>query len=131
MHVGPTGSGALLKLINNFMCGVQAASLAQALALAERAKLDVETTAQVLMNGAPGSPLVRGLMPRMLEREYTPNFHLSLMAKDLSYSLNEGERFGVTLSTARAALDEFERALAQGREHDDFSSVVEAVRNSM
>jgi len=131
VHVGPVGSGALLKLINNFMCGVQAASLAQALTLAERAKLDVETTAQVLMNGAPGSPLVKGLTPRMLEREYTPNFHLSLMAKDLSYSLKEGDRCGVTLSTARAALGEFERAIAQGREDDDFSAVVEAVRAGM
>ena len=131
VHVGPVGSGALLKLINNFLCGVQAASLAQALTLAERAKLDVERTAQVLMNGAPGSPLVKGLTPRMLERDYTPNFHLSLMAKDLSYSLKEGERCGVTLSTASAALEEFERALEQGREHDDFSAVIEAVRAGM
>ena len=30
IHLGPTGSGALMKLINNFMCGVQAASLAEA-----------------------------------------------------------------------------------------------------
>jgi len=34
-HLGPTGSGALLKLINNFLCGVQAASLAEALAVIE------------------------------------------------------------------------------------------------
>lgn len=129
--VGPVGSGALLKLINNFMCGVQAASLAQALTLAERARLDVGIVAQVLTNGAPGSPLVKGMTSRMLQRDYTPNFHLSLMAKDLSYSLKEGERCGVTLSTARAALEEFERAMAQGHDHDDLSSVVEAVRAGM
>ena len=33
VHLGPTGSGALMKLINNFMCGVQAASFAEAVAL--------------------------------------------------------------------------------------------------
>ena len=33
LHLGPTGSGALVKLINNFVCGVQAASFAEALAL--------------------------------------------------------------------------------------------------
>jgi 3-hydroxyisobutyrate dehydrogenase len=33
VHVGAAGSGALLKLVNNFLCGVQAASLAEALAL--------------------------------------------------------------------------------------------------
>ena len=32
IHLGPVGSGALVKLINNFLCGVQAASLAEAIA---------------------------------------------------------------------------------------------------
>src|ERR1039458_2852060 len=36
VHLGPTGSGALLKLINNFICGVQVASLAEAMALVAR-----------------------------------------------------------------------------------------------
>ena len=31
VHLGPTGSGALVKLINNFVCGVQAAALAEAM----------------------------------------------------------------------------------------------------
>jgi 3-hydroxyisobutyrate dehydrogenase len=36
VHVGPSGSGALLKLINNFLCGVQAASLGEALVMIEK-----------------------------------------------------------------------------------------------
>ena len=42
VHLGPTGSGARLKLINNFVCGVQAASLAEALGLIENSGLNVE-----------------------------------------------------------------------------------------
>jgi 3-hydroxyisobutyrate dehydrogenase len=30
IHLGPTGSGSLMKLVNNFLCGVQAASMAEA-----------------------------------------------------------------------------------------------------
>ena len=74
VHLGPTGAGALLKLINNFLCGVQAAALAEALALIEKAGLDRETATHVLANGAPGSPLVRGILPRMLAADYTPAF---------------------------------------------------------
>ena len=37
LHLGPTGSGALIKLINNFVCGVEAASFAEAMALVMRA----------------------------------------------------------------------------------------------
>jgi 3-hydroxyisobutyrate dehydrogenase len=130
VHVGPTGSGSLLKLVNNFLCGVQAASLAQALALIERAGLDRDTAAQVLTNGAPGSPLVRGVLPRMTAGDYTPHFHLSLMAKDLSYAMKEGERVGILLSTAQAALGAFERGTATGRGQQDFSAVVETLRDT-
>lgn len=130
VHIGPTGSGSLLKLVNNFLCGVQAASLAQAVALIERAGLDRGMAAQVLTNGAPGSPLVRGVLPRMIAGDYTPHFHLSLMAKDLSYAIKEAERVGITLSTAQAALGAFERGTAAGRGQQDFSAVVETLRGT-
>ena len=128
VRVGPTGSGALLKLINNFLCGVQAASLAEALTLIENAGLDRATATQILANGAPGSPLLKTLLPRMMGPDYTPHFHLSLMRKDLEYSLKEGERRGVRLATARTALEAFERAVASGRGMQDVSAVIEPLR---
>ena len=93
LHLGPSGSGALLKLINNFLCGVQAASLAEAMALIERGGLDRDKALGILTNGAPGSPLLKTLSARMTAREYTPpNFILRLMAKDLAYAAAEGKR---------------------------------------
>lgn len=128
IHVGPTGSGALLKLINNFVCGVQAASLAEAVAVIERAGLNRDTATQLLANGAPGSPLVKTLLPRMMTRDYTPNFHLALMRKDLAYAISEAERHGVTLSTAQTAASAFERATLAGFGFDDFAAVIETLR---
>ena len=61
VHLGPTGSGALLKLINNFVCGVQVASLAEALAMIERSGLDRAKALEILTDGAPGSPLVKAV----------------------------------------------------------------------
>ncbi len=130
VHVGPTGSGALLKLINNFMCGVQAASVAEALVLIERAELDRDVATGVLMNGAPGSPLVKTLFGRMMARDYTPNFYLSLMEKDLAYSIKEAELQNVSLVTARAARGTFERADAAGRGQQDMAAIVEVIREA-
>jgi 3-hydroxyisobutyrate dehydrogenase len=128
IHLGPVGSGALLKLINNFLCGVQLASLAEALALIERTDLDRAKSLEVLTNGAPGSPLVKLLSGRMVARDYAPNFLLRLMAKDLGYALAEGGQHGLSLSTVAAALGIFEKAIADGHGEDDFSSVVEQFR---
>jgi 3-hydroxyisobutyrate dehydrogenase len=129
VHVGPIGSGATLKLINNFMCGVQAASLAEALVWVERSELNPETAVQVLSNGAPGSPLVKGVAARMMARDYTPNFHLSLMRKDLAYAREEASRSGVTLSSAQTALETFTRAMEAGEGLADFSAVIEPLRS--
>ena len=129
VHVGPTGSGALLKLVNNFMCGAQAAVLAEAVTMIERSGLDRATAVDVLMNGAPGSPLVKAVTPRMTGHEYSPpHFSLRLMAKDLTYAREEAARFGVTLESATCALSLFERAIAEGHGPLDFAAVIEAKR---
>lgn len=128
LHLGPTGSGAMVKLINNFVCGVQAASLAEAVALIERSGMNLEKALGVLTHGAPGSPLLKVLAARMAARDYTPNFFMKLMAKDLGYALGEGESHGMTLQTATAALALFRRAAAAGLADQDFSAVVEPLR---
>jgi 3-hydroxyisobutyrate dehydrogenase len=130
VHVGDTGRGSLLKLINNFLCGVQAASLAEALALIERSGLDRAKALDILTNGAPGSPLVKTLSGRMTARDYTPNFGLKLMAKDLTYALGEGRRHGLSLSTVASALLLYEQAIAGGRGEEDFSVIVEPLREA-
>ena len=66
----------------------------------------------------------------MIGRDYTPNFHLALMRKDLEYSLKDAERLGVRLSTARAALEAFDRAIASGLGQQDFSAVIEPLRDT-
>ena len=91
VHVGGVGSGARLKLINNFLSGSQVAGLAEALSLIERSGLDVEKSLGVLTEGAPGSPLVKLLSGRMVSKQYEPNFLLRLMAKDLRYAVAEAE----------------------------------------
>jgi 3-hydroxyisobutyrate dehydrogenase len=128
VHLGASGSGARMKLVNNFMCGVQAAALAEALAMIEKSGLDVDQALTILIEGAPGSPLVKSLAPRMQQRQYDLHFALTLMRKDLTYAIAEAARVGVTLGTAAAASDEYARAVAQGLGDVDFSAVVEPLR---
>ena len=128
VHVGPIGSGARLKLINNFLCGVQAASLAEAMGLIERSGLDREQALRVLAEGAPGSPLLKTLSGRMTSHEYEPQFAAKLMAKDLRYAVAEGKQHAQLLATGAAALGVFEGAIGAGYGEKDMSSVVEQFR---
>lgn len=123
IHLGPTGSGTLMKLVNNFICGVQAASLAEGLKLIDAGGLDRSKAISILTNGAPGSGIVKRVAERVTANEFTPNFMLRWMAKDLSYALNEASTRNISLQTAAAASLIFQRVVAEGHGDEDFSAV--------
>jgi 3-hydroxyisobutyrate dehydrogenase len=130
IHLGPHGSGALMKLINNFVCGVQAASFAEAAAMIEAAGLERQKAFSVLTEGAPGSGIVKRVAGRVLANDFDPNFALQLMAKDLAYALQEGNALGMRLQTAAAALEIFRKAIAVGYGNEDFSAVTRAYKRN-
>lgn len=130
VHLGPTGSGAFLKLINNFLCGVQAASLAEAVSLIAKSSLDRDKALSILTNGAPGSPLLKTITARAAVGDFTPNFFLRLMAKDLGYAAAEGQRYGTELRTAATAEGIFRQAIARGYGDQDFAAVIESLQKS-
>lgn len=127
-HLGAPGSGAFVKLVNNFVAGVQVAAFAEALAWIERGAVDRAKALAVITEGAPGSPIVKLMAGRMTAPDYTPNFLLRLMAKDLGYAVDEGRRAGLPLVTAAAALERFEVAIASGHGEKDMAAVVEPLR---
>jgi 3-hydroxyisobutyrate dehydrogenase len=127
VHLGPNGSGALLKLINNFVCGVQAATFAEAMSLVRASKLDLEKSVSVLGNSALASPLIKRMMASMAADDFTPNFPLKLMTKDIGYAMKEGEKLGQRLETASPALEVFKHAVDVGLGDQDFSAVLKAV----
>jgi len=127
VHLGPTGSGALLKLINNFLCGVQAASMAEALAWLQAGGMDRAKAALILGEGAPGSPILRRVADRAERSDFVPAFSLRLMAKDLTYAVEEASRSGIDLQTAATALSRFQDAVRKGFGEEDFAAVTKSV----
>lgn len=128
IYLGPTGSGARLKLINNFLCGVQAASLAEAVSMIYAGGLDPEKSLSVLTGGAPASPLIKLISARAASSEKDTNFILRLMAKDLSYARDEAKRAGLSAETSSAALQIFTKAMEKGYGEMDFSAIVHSLR---
>jgi 3-hydroxyisobutyrate dehydrogenase len=130
LHVGLVGSGAQLKLINNFLSGVQVASFAEALAWIERTGLDRTATLEFLKRAAPGSPIFASMADRMTRRTYEVNFALHLMRKDMRYAQAAAAREGVDLTIAHCAERLFEAAERKGHGDQDMSAVAEVARKS-
>lgn len=128
VYLGPSGSGARMKLINNFLAGVQVASLAEGLSWIERSGLDRDLALKVLKSGAPGSPLLGAISGRMVEAKYDVNFLLSLMEKDLRYAATDAATLGIDLRTAKSAEKRFHDAVDAGLGDQDMSAVIEPLR---
>ncbi|MSQ49550.1 MAG: NAD(P)-dependent oxidoreductase [Betaproteobacteria bacterium] len=86
-RIGDTGAGATLKLINNMLSATLTAAIAEAAQVAEAANLDRHAVLEVLIEGAAGSRLMKTKLPKIFKRDFTPQFQLELMDKDLRYFL--------------------------------------------
>jgi len=86
-RIGDSGAGATLKLINNMLSASLTAAIAEAALAAEAAGLDQAATLEVLAEGAAGSRLMKTKLPKMFKRDFSAQFQLELMEKDLRYFL--------------------------------------------
>lgn len=85
--MGGSGAGATIKLINNMLSGTMNAAIAEAISVAQAAGIDQAGAMDILTEGAAGCRLMKTKIPKMYAREFSPQFQLGLMEKDLRYFL--------------------------------------------
>jgi len=122
--LGPVGSGTMLKLVNNFICGAQIAALAEGLAVLRRSDLNQDVALNVLVKGAVSSPLIQTILARVAADNFAPNFSVSLIEKDLTYAIREAAKVGVELTSAESARVRFDQARTNGLGEQDIASLV-------
>src|SRR6266850_997739 len=84
-RIGESGAGATLKLINNMLAASLQVALAEGAQVAEAANLDRAAAMEVLNEGAAGSRVLKNKLPKIFNRDFTPQFQLELMDKDVRY----------------------------------------------
>jgi 3-hydroxyisobutyrate dehydrogenase-like beta-hydroxyacid dehydrogenase len=127
-HFGPVGSGTVYKLINNLMGAIQIAGIAEGLAIAEQAGLDMKLVLEAVETGVAASPQVIRHSKRMAARNFAgATFTAALRHKDAAYAVALAESL---LSAApimgRAAVEAYDRAKAYGPD-DDEGKMIEIV----
>jgi 3-hydroxyisobutyrate dehydrogenase len=123
--LGPIGAGATWKLINNQLAAGQIAALAEALAVAKRVGFKNEQISELILGGAPASPIVKLKLPRMLAQDFEPtDFALNLMLKDARYATALAQSLDLPAGMIEGAANAFARAHAKGLGEKDISAVV-------
>jgi 3-hydroxyisobutyrate dehydrogenase len=109
-RIGDVGSGATLKLINNMLGASLQAVLAEGALIAEAANLDRAATMEILNEGASGSRVVKNKLPKMFSRDFSPQFHLELMDKDVRYFLQLASELDRPAPVAALVRSQFQAA---------------------
>jgi 3-hydroxyisobutyrate dehydrogenase-like beta-hydroxyacid dehydrogenase len=122
-YVGPSGSGATMKLVVNSLLGIGMQAIAEAVALGEKAGLDRNRLLEVLAQTAVVSPAHVGKLQRATNNDYSPQFPLRLMNKDFGLILKLAAAVGAQMPAAKAALQVNAAQLMPGNEQD-FSAVI-------
>lgn len=123
-YVGPSGSGEVVKLANNLLCGVIAAANAEALVLGVKNGVDVLTLAQIIGASSGASwQLSNAIPPRVWDGSFNPGFMTDLLLKDLGLALDLGAEGGVPLRLTELARHMYEETRAAGHGRDDYTSV--------
>jgi 3-hydroxyisobutyrate dehydrogenase len=127
LHVGPSGHGEMIKLINNTLAAINAAGLAEALLLAQSANLDTDKLRQVVGAGSGASTMLELKAGPMIERDLDPLFKLEHMLKDVRHCIREADALGVDLPVAKLVESIYSRAAENGLGQRDFAAVIEVI----
>jgi 3-hydroxyisobutyrate dehydrogenase len=129
-HFGAVGTGTVFKLINNLMGAIQIAGLAEGLAIAEQAGLDMKLVLEAIETGVAASPQVIRHSRRMVARDFGgATFAAALRHKDAVYAVALAESL---LSSApvmgRAAVQAYVQAKAYAPDDDEGKMIEVASR---
>jgi 3-hydroxyisobutyrate dehydrogenase len=123
--VGPVGTGQIVKLINQHLCGVIAAGTLEAFVLGVKAGADVETMARVIGSSSGGNwQLDNPIRLRAFSGTFEPGFFTDLLVKDLRLVLEMADQLSVPVTMAAVAKQMYDVARAQGFGRRDYTSVV-------
>jgi 3-hydroxyisobutyrate dehydrogenase-like beta-hydroxyacid dehydrogenase len=129
-YLGPSGSGATMKLVVNAILGIGMQAIAEAVALGEKAGLDRARLLTVLSQTAVIAPAHIGKLQRAMRNDYSPQFLIRLMNKDLGLILNLAAAVGAQVPATEAAFKINARQTEAGVEQDYSAVILEMERQA-
>ena len=125
-HVGPSGSGQVIKLANNLVTAINIVALGEALTTTVHNGVELDKAVEVLTKSSANSNVLSSYFPRTLFTDERPTgFALDFMHKDLGLFLDSTAKSPIPVPVTNLVRDLFSIARQAGRGGKDFTSVVE------
>lgn len=123
VYMGESGSGATAKLCHNTIVGINAAGFVEGMAIAAKGGLDMASFLRVVQGGGAASKQADLKGPKILAGDYSVQFSLALMLKDLKLSSVLSDGMSVPTPMLEAAKSLFQAGQTKGYGEDDLAAL--------
>lgn len=124
LHMGPSGSGQLAKLVNQLLFDVNAAALAEVLPMAAKMGLDPDLVGEVVNSGTGRSHASEFFVPRILRGRFADGYPMRHAYKDLVGGAELSADRGIPMPVLAAATATYQAALLRGHGDKDKGGMV-------
>jgi 3-hydroxyisobutyrate dehydrogenase len=128
-HVGPTGAGQTVKLVNQILVVVTMLGVSEALLFAQAGGLDLSQTLTAVSGGAAGSWMLSNRGPQVIARDWRPGFTIDLQQKDLRLVLETADALGVPLLGTSTIFNLYRTLQQQGLGAEGNHALAKALEN--
>jgi 3-hydroxyisobutyrate dehydrogenase-like beta-hydroxyacid dehydrogenase len=125
VYAGPVGAGAVVKLMNQLLVGVNLAGAAEAMVLGVKAGVDAQLLYETIASATGNSFALQRSVPDLILRgQFEAMFSVDLLHKDLSLGVEVGKENRVRLLLGALAVQVFEEARELGLGDEDIAAVI-------
>lgn len=128
-HVGPTGAGQTVKLVNQILVVITMWGVGEALLFAQAGGLDLQKTLDAVSQGAAGSWMLSNRGPQVITRDWRPGFTIDLQQKDLRLVLEAADQMGAPAIGVATVFNLYRTLQAQGLGAEGNHALVKALEN--
>ncbi len=126
-HVGESGAGQIVKLVNQVIVVGNCLAMAEGLLLAQAGGVDLHKALEAISGGAAGSWMLNNRGPQILARDWRPGFTIALQQKDLRLVLEAADQQGVPLPGTALIFQLYRTLEAKGLDGDGNHALVKAL----
>ncbi|MGA7671939.1 MAG: NAD(P)-dependent oxidoreductase [Nitrolancea sp.] len=128
-HVGPSGTGSVVKLVNQHLTAINTATVAEAMVLGAKAGADPQVLFDVIKTSFGASTMFNRLVPLQIERRFDEGAPIRIMLKDLELISEMGRDLNVRMLLASEAREVYREAVALGLGDEDIAALVKPLEH--
>jgi len=129
VYCGDVPKASTMKLAVNLLLGIMMEGFAESYNFALKGGLKANDYFEVILNGGLAAPLFKGKADKLRDGEYSHQFALRHITKDLKFAVDHAYDTGASVFATALNLQLHRKAMEMGHAEDDMAAIMEAVKN--